>query len=140
MQNNMHSTRGNMHSTPGTVTGDDPSIDETHRLIASSKVEGTAVYNPEGEHIGSVHNFMVDKISGKVSYAVMSFGGFLGIGERYHPLPWDALKYEPRYAGYVANVSRAQLEDAPTYARDEEPWADPAYGPRVYDHYGFRGL
>lgn len=128
----------NMHSTPGTVTGDDASIDETHRLIASNKVEGTAVYDLEGEHIGSVYNFMVDKISGKVSYAVMSFGGFLGIGERYHPLPWDTLKYEPRYGGYVVNVSRAQLEDAPNYARNEEPWSDPAYGPRVYEHYGLR--
>jgi sporulation protein YlmC with PRC-barrel domain len=111
-------------------------MDETHRLIASDKVEGTAVYSPDGEHIGSVHNFMVDKLSGKVSYAVMSFGGFLGIGERYHPLPWDTLKYDENYGGYVVNVTREQLEGAPTYARDEEPWGDPAYGRRIYGHYG----
>lgn len=121
---------------PGTVEGAEPEIDETHRLIASDKVAGTAVYSPDGEHIGSVHNFMVDKLSGKVSYAVMSFGGFLGIGERYHPLPWDTLKYDQSYGGYVVNVTREQLEGAPTYALDEEPWADPAYGRRIYGHYG----
>lgn len=121
---------------PSATPSDATSIDETHRLIASNKVEGTAVYSPDGDHIGSVHNFMVDKISGKVSYAVMSFGGFLGIGERYHPLPWDTLKYEPRFGGYVANVTREQLEGGPHYAREEEPWGDPEYGRRVYGHYG----
>jgi hypothetical protein len=110
--------------------------DETHRLIASDKVEGTAVYNPEGENIGSVFNFMVDKYSGKVAYAVMSFGGFLGIGERYHPLPWDALTYHPDYGGYVVNISREQLEGGPHYARDEDPWGDPEYGRRLHGHYG----
>ncbi|MCC5969180.1 MAG: PRC-barrel domain-containing protein [Pararhodobacter sp.] len=111
-------------------------IDETLRLIASDKVEGTNVYNLEGEHVGSVHNFMVDKVTGKVSYAVMSFGGFLGIGERYHPLPWDTLKYDTGYGGYVVNVSREQLEGGPHYARDDEPWTDPQYGRRIHGHYG----
>lgn len=114
----------------------DTAIDETHRLIASNKVEGTAVYNLEGESIGSIYNFLVDKISGRVSYAVMSFGGFLGIGERYHPLPWDTLKYDPGIGGYVVNVSREQLEGGPTHAPDEEPWGDPEYGRRVHGHYG----
>lgn len=132
----MSSTSYTTGSHPGTVEGTDPEIDETHRLIASDKVEGTAVYSADGEHIGSVHNFMVDKLSGKVSYAVMSFGGFLGIGERYHPLPWDTLKYDESYGGYVVNVTREQLEGAPTYARNEEPWGDPAYGRRIYGHYG----
>jgi sporulation protein YlmC with PRC-barrel domain len=110
--------------------------DETNRLIASNKVEGTAVYSPDGEHIGSVYNFMVDKLSGKVSYAVMSFGGFLGIGERYHALPWDTLKYDPNLGGYVANVDRAKLEDAPNYGYNEDPWTDPEYGRRLDGHYG----
>jgi hypothetical protein len=70
--------------------------DETSRLIASSKVEGTEVYSRNGEHLGEVYNFMVDKFTGQVAYAVMSFGGFLGIGERYHPLPWKALDYDPQ--------------------------------------------
>ena len=74
-----------------TFSDTDVDIDETGRLIASNKVEGTAVYNRQGERLGSVYNFMVDKISGQVAYAVMSFGGFLGIGDSYHPLPWKSL-------------------------------------------------
>ena len=69
----------------------DVEADETSRLIASNKVEGTAVYNRQGERLGSVYNFMVDKMSGQVAYAVMRFGGFLGIGDSYHPLPWKSL-------------------------------------------------
>lgn len=118
------------------VTDDPGALDETGRLIASNKVEGTKVYNPEGEHVGDIYNFMVDKLSGKVSYAVMSFGGFLGIGERYYPLPWDALKYDPEFGGYRVSVSREQLDDAPSYGRDEDPWADPEYGRNVYAYYG----
>ena len=79
---------------------------------------------------------MIDKYSGQVSYAVMSFGGFLGIGERYHPLPWRALDYDPKLGGYVVDVGREQLEGAPSYGRDEAPWGDPAYGRGVSSYYG----
>lgn len=109
---------------------------ETDRLIASNRVEGTAVYNRQGEHLGEVYNFMVDKYSGQVAYAVMGFGGFLGIGERYHPLPWKSLDYSPDAGGFVVDVTREQLEGAPHYGRDEDPWRDPAYGRSVHDHYG----
>ncbi len=60
-------------------------------LIAAGKVEGTDVYNASGEHLGSVDDIMIDKMSGKAVYAIMSFGGFLGIGEKYHPPPWSTL-------------------------------------------------
>src|SRR5215207_9568112 len=94
--------------------GDLP-VNETDRLIASDKVEGTSVYDRDGNSLGSVYNFMVDKVTGKVAYAVMSFGGFLGIGERYHPLPWDTLKYDTRQEGYVVGLTIDQLKGAPTY-------------------------
>jgi hypothetical protein len=100
-------------------------VNETERLIASDKVEGTSVYDRNGNSLGSVYNFMVDKVSGKVAYAVMSFGGFLGIGERYHPLPWKTLTYEPRYGGYVVDITREQLERAPSYGASDSPWSDP---------------
>jgi len=111
--------------------------DETDRLIASDKVEGTAVYNRAGERLGSVYNVMIDKFSGQVAYAVMSFGGFLGIGERNHPLPWRALTYDTGLGGYVVDVAREQLEGAPSHGRDEAPWGDPAYGRRVSGYYGY---
>ena len=119
-----------------TTSGEGVAVTETDRLIASDKVEGTAVYNRAGESIGSIYTLMIDKRSGQVEYAVMSFGGFLGIGERYHPLPWKALAYDTHQGGYVADVSREQLERAPSFARDEVPWDDPAYGRSVYAYYG----
>ena len=119
-----------------TSSGEGVAVNETERLIASDKVEGTPVYNRQGEAMGSVYTVMIDKYSGQVAYAVLGFGGFLGIGERYHPLPWKALDYDPKLGGYVADVSREQLERAPSYASDEMPWDNPGYGRSVYDYYG----
>ena len=90
--------------------------DETVSLISASKVQGTNVYNTDGDSLGEVYDVMIDKRSGKVAYAIMSFGGFLGVGEDYHPLPWNTLKYDTRQGGYVVGLTRQQLEGAPTYA------------------------
>ena len=111
-------------------------VDETERLIAADKVQGTSVYDPQGSHIGSVYNVMIDKYSGQVAYAVISFGGFLGIGADYYPLPWGKLRYEHGFGGYVTDVSREQLEQAPRYSAGKSPWNDPSYGRGVYDYYG----
>ena len=98
--------------------------DETHNLIAADKVVGTGVYNRQGEHLGSVYGLMLNKLNGQVAYAIMSFGGFLGIGESYHPLPWRVLSYDTRVGGYVVDLNRGQLEKAPRYTRATEPdWA-----------------
>ena len=111
--------------------------DETDRLISSDRAVGTAVYNRHGEHLGSVYNLMIDKYSGRVAYAVMSFGGFLGMGESYHPLPWRALTYDTRKGGYVVDVDRMRLEKAPSYMSSTAPnWSDRTYGHRVDDFYG----
>jgi PRC-barrel domain len=114
----------------------DVAKDETDRLIASNKVEGTAVYNGQGERLGSVYNFMVDKYNGQVAYAVMSFGGFLGIGDSYHPLPWKSLNYDTSMGGFVVDLDRSKLEGAPSYRANEDPWSDREYGRKVYDYYG----
>ena len=113
--------------------------DETSTLISSDKVEGTAVYNRAGEKLGSIHTLLIDKVSGKVAYAVMSFGGFLGIGDRYHPLPWSVLDYETSQGGYVVDLDRSKLEGAPTYSSSETPnWSDRRWGQQVHDYYGTR--
>lgn len=114
----------------------DIATDETATLIASDKVEGTAVYNRQGERLGSVSNFMVDKISGNVEYAVLSFGGFLGMGKEHYPLPWSMLNYDTTQGGYVVDLDKSLLDNAPRYGVDEEPVYDRDYGRRVYDHYG----
>jgi hypothetical protein len=123
------------------ATRDSQSVatDETSTLISSDKVEGTAVYNREGEKLGSIHTLMVDKVSGKVAYAVMSFGGFLGIGDRYYPLPWDVLTYDTSQGGYVVDRDQSMLEGAPTYGPSETPnWGDPGWNQQVHDYYGAR--
>jgi hypothetical protein len=110
--------------------------DETHNLIASNKVEGTAVYNRAGEKLGTVSHFMVGKRSGRVEYAVLSFGGLFGMGERHHPLPWDVLTYDTDRGGYVVDLDKERLEGAPSYERDQEPAWDRDYGTHVYGYYG----
>lgn len=83
---------------------------ETGTLIGSDKVEGTAVYGSDREQIGSIERVMIDKVSGKISYAVLSFGGFLGIGHDHYPLPWSSLKYDTSLGGYITGISEAQLK------------------------------
>ena len=125
-----------MQTTTETGSGT-VATDETNRLIASNKVEGTAVNNRKGERLGSVYNFMVDKRSGQVEYAVMSFGGFLGIGDSYHPLPWKSLTYDTSQGGYVVDLDKTRLQGAPSYSSSEAPdWGDPSYSRRIDDYYG----
>ena len=113
--------------------------DTSGRLIAADQVEGTSIYNPAGDNLGSVQDVMIDKISGKIAYAVVGFGGFLGIGDRHYPLPWEKLKYDTSMGGFGVDVDRRTLEGAPSYAdNDTVGWEDPAWGKRVYDYYGTR--
>ena len=85
-----------------------------------------------------MHHLMIDKYTGQVSYAVMSFGGFLGIGESYHPLPWRSLTYDTRLGGYVIELDRPRLEAAPRYTKSNLPdWTDPDYRARI-DEYWLR--
>ena len=81
-------------------------VQETGNLIASDKVQGTNVYNAAGDNLGAIHDVMIDKPSGKVAYAIMSFGGFLGMGNQYHPLPWSVLKYDTNLGGYVVHLDK----------------------------------
>jgi hypothetical protein len=109
---------------------------ESASLIGSDKVEGTTVYGLDGNSIGTIQRVMIDKISGKVAYAVTSFGGFLGMGEDYYPLPWSQLKYDTDLGGYRANITEAQLKGAPKYSRSTEwDWSDRTNDRKVYDYY-----
>jgi len=92
-----------------------------NRLISSEKVDGTAVYNRNGDRLGTVDHLMINKFSGQVEYAVMSFGGFLGIGESYNPVPWDSLTYDVNLGGYVMDADRARVEQAPRFHSSAPP-------------------
>jgi hypothetical protein len=113
---------------------------ETSNLIGSDKVEGTPVCRSNGDIIGEIERVMIDKISGKVAYAVMSFGGFLGMGEDHYPLPWSVLTYNPILGGYEVELTEQQLKNAPKYSRNESwDWADRQRTQEVTDYYGTLG-
>jgi hypothetical protein len=109
---------------------------ETSSLISSARVEGTAVYDRDGERLGTIRHFMVGKEDGRVRFAVLSFGGLFGMGKSYHPLPWNALSYDTARGGYVVAIGRDQLETGPAYQDDSEPDYDEVYGKRISDYYG----
>jgi hypothetical protein len=108
----------------------------TSSIISSDQVEGTTVYNHAGDKLGSIDDLMIDKVSGQVRYAVLEFGGFLGVGTDRYPLPWNMLKYDTSRDGYVVPLDKAKLEAAPRYAQNDVPAYTTDYGQRVNKYYG----
>jgi sporulation protein YlmC with PRC-barrel domain len=108
------------------------------QLIAASEVKGTNVYNPAGEKLGNIHDVMFDKTSGKAEYAILSFGGFLSIGEGYHPLPWNQLSYDHAVGGYVINLDSDRLGGAPVYQQGEVSMWDERRRSDIDSYYGSR--
>lgn len=111
-------------------------VNTASSVISSDKVQGTKVYNPNGDKLGSVESLLLDKLSGKVRYAVMEFGGFLGMGTDVYPLPWETLKYDTGLGGYVVSLTKEQLEGAPSYARETTQDYNDEYGRKVNEYYG----
>jgi hypothetical protein len=98
---------------------------KSHRLVASDRVEGTSVRRPGGEKIGTVQRLMIDKVGGNVAYAVLSFGGFLGMGRKHLPIPWTRLKYDLAQEAYLVDITDEELSHAPDYEADEDfDWGD----------------
>jgi hypothetical protein len=104
-----------------------------HNLISSEDVEGTEVYDGAGTNIGEVDHLMIDKVSGRVGYAVISFGGFMGLGHSHYPVPWGALKYDTSLGGFRTSISERQLKDAPEFSDDS--WGDRDWETRTHRHY-----
>ncbi len=105
-------------------------------VISSDRVEGTSVYDEAGDKLGSIDDVIIDKRSGQVQYAVLEFGGFLGMGADRFPIPWTMLKYDTSREGYVVPLDKARLEEAPRYATDDQPHYTADYGRRVNEYYG----
>jgi hypothetical protein len=117
------------NATSGEMTG--------KPLIESDRVEGTTVFDPNGKKIGSIKRLMIEKIGGRVAYAVMSFGGFLGMGEDEHTIPWNKLTYDTKLGGYRTDVTEQQLRGAPSFNRDREyGWNDRERERELHDYYG----
>jgi sporulation protein YlmC with PRC-barrel domain len=104
-------------------------------LIAASKVEGTDVFDPTGEKLGTVKDIYIDKVSGEVEFAALAFGGVLGMGEKYHPLPWKELDYDTERDGFVVEIEKEDLEASPAYEQDRLSGSDRAWGTEVRNYY-----
>jgi hypothetical protein len=109
---------------------------ETFSLIGSDKLRERTCTGPTRKR-SATSSVMIDKVSGKASYAVLSFGGLLGIGDDHYPLPWQALKYDTNLGGYVTGITQDQLRGAPKYADESSwNWSDPATARSVNAYYG----
>ncbi|MBI2256627.1 MAG: PRC-barrel domain-containing protein [Proteobacteria bacterium] len=106
---------------------------ETGSLISADKVRGTDIYNRRGDNLGEVESVMIDKRSGKVAYAVVAFGGFLGIGTERRALPWNALTYDVDLGGYLVEADDDLLRDTPVYTESQ---SDMEWGSRLHGHSG----
>lgn len=107
-------------------------------LILASRVKNTPVHNAYGDKIGHIEDLSIARGSGEIRYALMSFGGFLGIGEKFHPLPWSVLTYDKEREGYTLPLTKEELSSAPSYTADELAQyggQDVAYGENVYKYY-----
>ena len=104
--------------------------------IRASTVIGTSVHDSSGRKIGEIEDVMLDKLSSNIMFAVVSFGGFLGIAEKFHPIPWSSLKYDKSKDSYVVDFTKEQLEAAPAGSIEELTRDDgQEYRNRAYDYY-----
>jgi hypothetical protein len=109
--------------------------DELRGLI-SARVDDTNAYDRDGRKIGTIYTFHIDRWSGQAEYAVLSFGGFLGLGQSYHPIPFSLLSVNQEKGGYIVNADRSLLDGSPSYRPDTAPVWDLAYAKRISDYYG----
>ena len=109
---------------------------QPHSLIASDRVEGTPVRRAGGEKIGTIARLMIDKLSGTVAYAVLSFGGFLGMGQKHAPIPWARLSYDRTLGAYRLDLTDEELKQAPAVAADQEfDWGDRSREVEIHNYY-----
>lgn len=106
-----------------------------HRLISSEDVVGTDVVGANDEVIGQIDHLLLEKVSGRAAYAVMSFGGILGLAHSHYPIPWGALSYDTQVGGFRTGITEDQLRNAPEFSDDS--WSeDRAWEKRTHEHYG----
>ncbi len=118
-------------------TGQGMSGGSANPLIESDRVEGTEVYGADRKHIGEIKRLMIDKRSGQGAYAVMGFGGFLGMGEDSYTIPWSKLTYDTELGGYRTDISHDQVKGAPAYSRgDSSTWSDRDKERDLHSYYG----
>jgi sporulation protein YlmC with PRC-barrel domain len=112
-------------------------VSKYRRTLGATTLVGDTVVDPAGTSIGKIEELMIDVVTGRVAYAVLSFGGFLGMGNKLFALPWASVTVDETNKRFVANVTRETLERAPGFDKDRWPdMSDPAYAAGIYQHYG----
>ena len=118
-----------------------PSETPKHPLIPADRVNGTDVINKAGDKLGKIEDVAIEKVSGEVAYAILSFGGFLGIGAKFHPVPWRLLDFDPERRAYVIPLEKADLEKAPMIDETElSGWNDATTRDSIYTYYSAYGV
>ena len=102
----------------------EPIHPDSHLLIASDRIEGTEVRRPDGTKLGTIERLMIDKVSGRVAYAVLAFGGFFSLGEKHHAVTWDKLTYDPMLSAYELDLTDTELHDAAVREADAMDWGE----------------
>lgn len=130
-------------TSPGVAAGGHASdtVDETRyrRVMSASSLSGDRVRNTAGEDLGKVEDIVIDVPTGRVAYAVLSFGGFLGVGNKLFAIPWEALSLNEQDKEFVLNIDKQQLENAPGFDKDNWPdMANAAWGSQIYGYYGYK--
>jgi hypothetical protein len=111
----------------------------SHVLPAKKFVIGSKVVNAQNEDLGKIEDVVLDVEAGRVAYAILSFGGFLGIGDKYFAVPWEAFRFDAMDKKAILNVAKVRLENAPGFDKDNWPnMTDSAWGSQIYSHYGYR--
>ena len=112
-----------------------------HPLVPADRVNGTDVYSQAGERLGKIEDVAIEKVSGTVAYAILSFGGVLGLGSHFHPVPWKLLKYDPDKRAYVVPLKKEDLDKAPSIDETKlSGWTDEATREDIYAYYGAYGV
>jgi sporulation protein YlmC with PRC-barrel domain len=106
--------------------------------LTATKLIGDPVVSPKGEDLGKIEDLVIDPTNGRVDYAVLSFGGFLGMGDKLFAVPLEAMKLSPKEKGFVLDVDKERLKQAPGFDKKHWPAAsDRAFGTKVYNYYGY---
>lgn len=128
------SASGRMANTVGDID-----TREHRRVMSAGTLAGDRVRNAAGEDLGKIEEIMLDVPSGRVAYAVLSFGGFLGMGNKLFAVPWNALTLDEQEHEFILDVDKQVLENAPGFDKDNWPdMADPNWGTQIYSHYGYK--
>jgi len=114
-------------------------LDSAKPIIESDRVEGTAVFDRNNHQIGTIQRLLIEKVSGRVIYVDVTFGGFMGIGVHHLTIPWEMLTYDRQLEGYHTDITESQVRDAPSFYDEGQAWPDPKRRRAVRDYWSDRG-